>query len=54
MAYTLVSSVEADAAAGRLSFDSPVGKALQGGRVGEQVAVSTPRGERTLEITAIS
>jgi transcription elongation factor GreA len=52
-AYTLVSSVEADAAAGRLSFDSPVGKALRGARAGESVQVTTPRGTRTLEITAV-
>src|SRR3954452_8971761 len=51
-AYTLVSSVEADAAAGRLSYDSPVGKALHGARAGDAVQVSTPRGMRTLEITS--
>jgi transcription elongation factor GreA len=53
-AYTLVSSVEADAAAGRLSFDSPVGKALQGARAGDVVQVSTPRGTRALEITSVA
>jgi transcription elongation factor GreA len=45
--------VEADAASGRLSFDSPVGKALRGARAGESVQVTTPRGTRTLEITAV-
>ena len=54
LAYTLVSSLEADATAGRLSIDSPVGKALAGARQGQTVAVATPRGERRLEVTAIA
>jgi transcription elongation factor GreA len=51
--YRLVSSVEADAASGRLSFDSPVGRALVGARVGDTVTVATPRGERALRIESI-
>jgi transcription elongation factor GreA len=53
LAYTLVAAVSADPAAGRLSIDSPVGKALTGARVGDVVSVSTPKGDRRLEVTAV-
>jgi transcription elongation factor GreA len=51
--YTLVSAPEAVPAEGRLSIDSPVGKALQGARVGDERTLETPRGARTLRIVAI-
>jgi transcription elongation factor GreA len=37
----------------RLSNDSPVGKALLGHKRGEEVVITTPRGERKLKITKI-
>ena len=40
--YQLVSSLEADAAAGRISVESPVGRALLGMRAGAEVGVLTP------------
>jgi transcription elongation factor GreA len=43
--YELVGTAEADPAAGRISNASPVGRALIGRRVGDTVAVRTPRGE---------
>ena len=52
--YTLVSAVDADAAAGKLSVESPVARALIGARAGDVVEIPTPRGTRTLEVTAIS
>jgi len=51
--YTIVGSAEANPAEMRLSNESPVGKALIGHKRGEQVAFSTPKGERTLKITKI-
>jgi transcription elongation factor GreA len=51
--YTIVGSAEAKPADLRLSNDSPVGKALLGRKSGEEVAFSTPRGERRLKITKI-
>ena len=51
--YTLVSATEADAATGAVSFQSPVGRALDGARVGDTVRVSTPKGERRLAVRAI-
>ena len=52
-AYTLVSATEAEPGAGRLSIASPVGRALEGARVGDSVRVPTPRGERELKVLAI-
>jgi transcription elongation factor GreA len=40
--YTLVGQDEADLKNGKISVQSPVGKALIGKRVGDQVTVSTP------------
>jgi len=52
--YTLVSAVDADAAAGRLSIESPVGTVLVGTRVGDVVEVATPKGTRTLAVLSIA
>ncbi len=51
--YTLVSAVDADAAAGKLSIDSPVGRVLQGRASGDVVEVKTPKGTRTLEVVSV-
>ncbi|MCB9557538.1 MAG: transcription elongation factor GreA [Deltaproteobacteria bacterium] len=52
--YTIVGEDEADAKAGRISLHSPVARALLGHRVGDEVLVRTPGGERSLEITELS
>ena len=52
--YTLVSAVDADAAAGRLSVESPVGQALVGARAGDVIEIPTPKGTRTLEVISIA
>src|SRR5918994_6909214 len=46
LTWTLVGATEADLSAGRLSVESPVAQALTGRRVGDDVAVQTPGGER--------
>ena len=51
--YTLVSAPEANPAEGKLSIDSPVGKALVGAHVGDERALETPRGTRRLKIASI-
>jgi transcription elongation factor GreA len=40
--YTIVGAVEAKPAQGRISNVSPVGKALMGARVGQQINIQTP------------
>ena len=51
--YTIVGAFEADPSAKRISNESPVGKALMGRKRGDEVAFSTPKGERRLKITKI-
>lgn len=51
--WALVGAAESDPGAGRISVDSPVGKALVGSRAGDEVVVRTPRGDaryRVLEV----
>src|ERR1035437_2056290 len=50
---TLVGPTEADVAGGRISQESPVGKALLGHKVGESVSVKSPGGDRLVKIIAI-
>ncbi len=51
--YQIVGSAEADPLKGRISNESPVGKALMGKRVGDDVIVKIPAGERRLKIVSI-
>jgi transcription elongation factor GreA len=51
--YRIVGPAEADPKAGRVSFESAVGKALIGHRVGDEVRVETPGGRYSVRITAI-
>ena len=46
--YQLVGQTEADAKVGRISYNSPLGRALIGRQVGEEVEVSTPVGRPLL------
>jgi transcription elongation factor GreA len=52
--YTLVAALEADAAAGKLSVDSPVARALRGRRAGDVAVVETPRGSRSLRVLEVA
>jgi transcription elongation factor GreA len=54
LSYTLVSAVDADAAQGKLSVESPVAQALVGARAGDVVEIPTPKGTRTLEVKSIA
>lgn len=44
--YQIVGQAESDAKKGRISFDSPLGRALIGKSVGEEVEVTVPSGEK--------
>ena len=44
--YQIVGQTEADAKRGRISYNSPLGKALIGKKVGEEVEVTVPAGEK--------
>lgn len=51
--YTIVGSREADPTNGRISNESPMGKALLGKKKNSKVAVSTPGGDVKFEILRI-
>ena len=51
--YHIVGSVEADPKRGRVSNQSPLGKALLGHRVGDEVIINVPDGVICFRITAI-
>lgn len=52
--YHVVGSVEADPIEGKISDESPIGMALMGKKVGEDVTVSTPKGDIRYEVVSIS
>jgi len=51
--YQLVGQTEADAKVGRISYNSPLGRALIGRNVGDEIEVTTPAGERYYELAKI-
>jgi len=51
--YHLVGPKEADPSNGKISHESPIGKALIGHKVGDVVVVDTPNGEIRLKILKI-
>ena len=44
--YQIVGQTEADAGKGRISYNSPIGRALIGKQLGEEVEVTVPSGEK--------
>ncbi|HEV8039066.1 MAG TPA: transcription elongation factor GreA [Bryobacteraceae bacterium] len=54
MIYKLVTSEEADVANGRISTTSPIGKALIGKKVGDNVKFQIPGGAREFEIVRLA
>lgn len=52
--WTILGEDEVDTGAHVISYVSPLGKALLGRRVGDDVTFTTPRGKRTVTITAVA
>ena len=52
--YDLVTSEEADAAHGKISTSSPIGRGLLGKRVGDTVRIQIPGGVREMEILSLA
>lgn len=50
LTITLVGELEADAKNDRISVTSPIARALIGKRLGDEISVDTPGGERNYEI----
>lgn len=51
--YQIVGQTEADAKIGRISYSSPLGRALIGRSVGEDVEVSAPSGDKYYSIQKV-
>ena len=51
--YQIVGQTEANAKTGRISYNSPLGRALIGRRVDDEVEVSVPAGERYYVVSKV-
>ena len=51
--YQMVGIKETDPAKGRISYDSPVGRALMGKKVGDTITIDTPGGSLAMKILKI-
>ena len=51
--YQIVGETEADAKEGMISYNSPLGRALIGRKVGEDVEVTVPSGDRYYQVSKI-
>ena len=54
VAYQLVGNLEADLEKARVSISSPIGRALIGKEVGDEVVVDAPGGKRIYEVLDVS
>jgi transcription elongation factor GreA len=52
--YVIAPATESDPAAGKLSIESPIARALLGAREGDTRAFQTPRGPRSLRVVSVS
>lgn len=52
--FTIVGSVQANPMEGKISNESPIGMALLGKKLGEEVEIKTPAATNTYKITSIS
>lgn len=51
--YQIVGQAEADAKVGRISYNSPLGRALIGRRVDDEIEVTVPSGDRWFAVSKI-
>lgn len=52
-AFDIVGSNEADPLGGKISNESPIGRALMGKKAGDKVKVDTPSGEKVYKILEV-
>jgi transcription elongation factor GreA len=52
--FQVVGTVEADPLAGKISDESPIGQALMGKKVGDQVEIKTPAETASYQVVSIS
>jgi transcription elongation factor GreA len=51
--YQIVGQTEADAKGGRISYNSPLGRALIGRKVEDEVEVTVPSGDRYYVVSKV-
>ena len=51
--YRIVGEDESDATAGKISLGAPIARAMLGKRVGDEVLVKLPKGDREYEVVAV-
>jgi transcription elongation factor GreA len=51
--YKIVGDAEADLKSGKISFQSPIARALIGKEEGEEVTIKAPGGDRVVEIVSV-
>jgi transcription elongation factor GreA len=52
--YQVVGTIEANPSSGKISDESPIGKALLGKKVGDKVEIKTPAGAHQFKVVEIS
>ncbi len=52
--YKIVTSEESDVSTGKISTNSPIGRALLNRKVGDTITVVTPNGNRDLDVLSLS
>ena len=53
-AFDVVGAIEADPANNKISHESPLGKALMGKKVGDEVSITTPKGEKVYKVVSVN
>lgn len=54
IAFDVVGAIEADPANNKISHESPLGKALMGKKVGDEVSITTPKGEKIYKVVSVN
>ncbi len=53
-AFDVVGAIEADPANNKISHESPLGAALMGKKVGDEVSIETPKGEKVYKVVSVN
>ena len=53
-AFDVVGAIEADPANNKISHESPLGAALMGKKVGDEVSIKTPKGEKIYKVVSVN
>lgn len=53
-AFDVVGAIEADPANNKISHESPLGAALMGKKVGDEVSITTPKGEKVYKVVSVN